>query len=90
MLLLLEESDMVWYVLTGNLSTSDRGARQRRLRILERNNNITYTILRVMRGLTTSTNSVSNRGLVDTSVGVIVIHKPTCSAGVLRSSSSNS
>lgn len=71
----------VWYVRTGNLSTTDLGARQRRRRIRDLRSRRAYTTVKVTRGLTTSTSRVSKKGLLDMLVGVRVTQRPSCLSG---------
>jgi hypothetical protein len=75
-----DEFDIVWYVRTGSLSTTDFGALHRRLRIRDRSSKRAYTTVNVTSGLTTSTRSVSKNGFVDTVVGVNVTQSPSCSS----------
>lgn len=72
--------DIVWYVRTGNRSTTDFGARHLRRLMRERSSNSAYTTVSVTSGLTTRTSRVSKKGLVETLVGVRVTHKPGCSS----------
>lgn len=72
----LVDDTRVWNVLTGNLSTTDFGARQRLRRILDLNRSRAYTTVSVTSGLTTRTSRVSKKGLAPL-VGVSVTHNPS-------------
>lgn len=66
----------VWYVLTGNRSTTDLGALHLLRRILARRTSRAYTMESVTRGLMTRTRSVSKNGLA-LLVGVMVTQRPS-------------
>jgi len=80
---------IVWYVLTGSLSTTDFGALHRRRRIRDLTRSKAYTTVRVTSGLTTSTKRVSKKGLAPL-VGVSVTQSPSSSSSPSISYSSSS
>lgn len=68
---------IVWYVRTGNRSTTDFGARHLLRRILDRRSKRAYTTVSVTRGDTTRTSSVSKKGEEDIEVCDSVTHSPS-------------